>query len=84
MMIVPGLREWLFSMKTFAAAMIAFYIALSLDLDRPYWAIATVYIVSQPLSGAMRSKGAYRISGTLLGASAAIAMVPNLVDAPFC
>lgn len=79
---VPGLREWLFSLKTFAAAMIAFYIALSVDLDRPYWSIATVYIVSQPLSGAMRSKGVYRIGGTLLGAAAAIVMVPGLVDAP--
>lgn len=81
-MTVPGLREWLFSMKTFAAAMIAFYVALSIDLDRPYWSIATVYIVSQPLSGALRSKGVYRIFGTLLGAAAAIVMVPNLVDAP--
>lgn len=81
-MTVPGLREWLFSVKTFAAAMIAFYIALSIDLDRPYWSIATVYIVSQPLSGALRSKGVYRIFGTLLGATAAIVMVPNLVDAP--
>ncbi len=81
-MTIPGLREWIFSLKTFAAAMAAFYIALSIDLDRPYWSIATVYIVSQPLSGAMRSKGVYRLCGTLLGASAAIVMVPNLVDAP--
>lgn len=81
-MTVPSLREWLFSVRTFVAAMIAFHIALSVDLDRPYWSIATVYIVSQPLSGAMRSKGVYRIAGTLLGAAAAIVMVPGLVDAP--
>ena len=81
-MTVPGLREWLFSVKTFAAALIAFYLALSVDLDRPYWSIATVYIVSQPLSGTLLSKGLYRMAGTLLGAAAAIAMVPALVDAP--
>ncbi len=71
-----------FSAKSFAAAMIAFYIALSIDLDRPYWCIGTVYIVSQPLAGAMRAKGIYRMCGTLVGAVAAIAMVPNLADAP--
>jgi uncharacterized membrane protein YccC len=81
-MIVPGLSEWVFSVKSFAAAMIAFYIALSMNLDRPYWCIATVYIVSQPLAGALRSKGAYRIIGTLVGAAVAVALVPNLVDAP--
>ena len=34
----PGVDEWLFSMRTFAAAMLAFYIALSIGLDKPYWA----------------------------------------------
>lgn len=81
-MTVPGLAEWVFSVKTFAAALIALYIALSLGLDRPYWCVATVYIVSQPLAGAMRSKAVYRICGTLLGAIAAVALVPNLADAP--
>ena len=42
----------------------------------------TVYIVAQPLTGAMRSKSVYRFAGTLLGAVAAIALVPNLVDGP--
>ncbi|MEJ0018758.1 MAG: FUSC family protein [Acetobacteraceae bacterium] len=54
-------------MKTFAAAVIAFYIALAMQLDHPYWAMTTVYMVSQPLSGAMRSKGTYRFCGTFLG-----------------
>jgi Fusaric acid resistance protein family len=37
------------ALKTFAAAMLALVIALWLDLPRPYWAMATVYITSQPL-----------------------------------
>lgn len=49
-------REWLFSAKTFAAAMIALYIGLALELPRPYWAMATVYIVSNPFVGATRSR----------------------------
>jgi uncharacterized membrane protein YccC len=53
-----------------------------MGLDRPYWAMATAYIVAQPLTGAMRSKSAYRFYGTLLGAVACLVFNPNLVDAP--
>ncbi len=81
-MTLPGLRDWIFSAKTFVSAMLALYIAFSLGLDRPYWAMVTTYIVSQPLSGAMRSKAVFRFIGTLLGAAAAVALVPNLVSAP--
>ena len=31
----PGINEWLFSFKTFAAAMLALYIAFAIGLDRP-------------------------------------------------
>ena len=79
---LPGLRDWVFSVKTFASAMLALWISFSIDLDRPYWAFATAYIVAQPLSGAMRSKAVYRFWGTVLGGIAVLALVPNLVDAP--
>jgi uncharacterized membrane protein YccC len=79
---LPSWRDWLFSAKTFAGAMLALWIALRMGLDRPYWAMATAYIVAQPLAGAMRSKAAYRFYGTALGAVATVALVPNLVDAP--
>ncbi|HET6308137.1 MAG TPA: FUSC family protein [Rhodopila sp.] len=78
----PGLDEWLYAAKTFAAAMAALYIAFSIGLDRPYWAMATVYIVSQPLIGSMRSKSAYRLAGTVVAGIATLVMVPNLVNAP--
>ncbi|PWT88448.1 MAG: FUSC family protein [Proteobacteria bacterium] len=71
-----------FSLRTFAAAMLAFSIALRLDMPRPYWAMASVYITSNVLSGATLSKAVYRISGTLIGAAGTIVLVPNLVDAP--
>ncbi|MEL6059704.1 MULTISPECIES: FUSC family protein [unclassified Methylobacterium] len=79
---IPGWREWAFSAKTCGAALLALLIALWADLSRPYWAVATVYIVTQPLSGATRSKGVYRIFGTLVGVVATIALLPNLVNAP--
>ncbi|MFS8978919.1 FUSC family protein [Cupriavidus necator] len=76
------IRNLLFSLKTFVAAMLALYIALALGLSHPYWAMATVYFVSHPLTGATRSKAAYRVAGTLLGAAAAVATVPPLANMP--
>lgn len=71
-----------FALRTFAAAMLAFSIALWLDMPRPYWAMASVYITSNPLTGATGSKAVYRMLGTLIGAAGTIVLVPNLVNAP--
>ena len=65
-----------------AAVFGALYIAFRLDLDRPYWAVFTVFIVSKPISGAVRAKGAYRFIGTLVGASMSVFLVPPLVQSP--
>lgn len=81
-MTLPSWRDWLFSAKAFLASMLALFVALSLDLPRPYWAMAAVYVVANPLAGATSSKGLYRALGTLLGASAAVFFVPLLVNAP--
>jgi uncharacterized membrane protein YccC len=78
----PGIAEWVFAFKTFAAAMLALYVAFSIGLERPYWAMAGVYIVSQPLAGSLRSKAIYRLLGTAIGAAATIVFVPNLVNSP--
>ncbi|HEX2942625.1 MAG TPA: FUSC family protein [Rhodopila sp.] len=81
-LLMPAWRDWLFSVRTFGAAALALAIAMAAGLDRPYWAMASVYIASQPLSGATRSKALYRLCGTLLGAAGAVVLVPNLADAP--
>ncbi len=82
---LPKFDRWtlLFSVNSFAASMLALYIGFALGLPRPYWAMTTAYIVSQPLAGAVRSKALYRVLGTILGALAAVALVPNLVNAPW-
>lgn len=82
-MTYPSARDWLFSVKTFVAAMLALYIGLKLELPRPYWAMATVYIVSNPFVGATRSKALYRTLGTMIGASAAVLFVPPFVESPY-
>ena len=75
-------RDWLFALRTFAAGLLALYIAMWIDLPRPYWALTTVYITSQIFAGATRSKAIFRVVGTVLGAIAAVALVPNFVNAP--
>ena len=74
--------DLIFALKTFAASMLALVIAFAMDLPRPYWAMATVYITSQPLAGATSSKAFFRVMGTLVGATMTVALVPNLIDAP--
>lgn len=77
-----GMWSWVFSLKTYAALLLTLFIAFSLDLERPYWAALTVYIVAQPLSGALRSKALYRMLGTVLGILAGVVLIPNLVNMP--
>ena len=81
-MTLPGGRDGAFARKTYAAAMLALFLARWIDLPRPYWALGTVYSTSQVLSGATRSKALYRVGGTVLGAAMSVVLVPNLVNEP--
>ncbi|MGE6761465.1 FUSC family protein [Corallococcus interemptor] len=81
-MLTPRSRAWVFSLNTFVAAMAALYLGLRFSLPRPSWAMITVYVVSQPLSGTLRSKAVFRLLGTVLGAAMACVIVPQLVNAP--
>lgn len=72
----------LFSVKCLLAATLAYYVALRLGLTRPYWAVTTSYIVAQPLAGAVLSKAVFRVIGTVLGATAAVVLVPGFVNEP--
>ena len=69
-----------FAVKTFAAALLALYIAFWAGLDDPRWAFLTVFIVSQPDSGLVLAKGFYRILGTIAGLLVSIALVFGLAQ----
>ena len=64
--------EIVFSTKSFAAAMLAMYLASRAGLPRPFWALMTTYVVAHPLAGAVRSKAVYRFCGTLIGSTATV------------
>jgi hypothetical protein len=69
-----------FAGKTFAASLLALYVAFWAGLDDPRWAFLTVYIVSQPDSGLVLAKSFYRILGTIAGLLVAIALVFGLAQ----
>lgn len=75
----PRLRErlvpWIFAAKTTAAALIALLIAFHLNLDQPYWALLSVFIVAQPKDGMVLAKSFYRVIGTVVGAIVALVLV---------
>ncbi|MHB8815476.1 MAG: FUSC family protein [Steroidobacteraceae bacterium] len=75
-------RRGAFALANVAAVLIALYIALWFDLERPYWAMFTVFIIAKPISGAVRSKAVYRFAGTLTGAAVAVYLIPPLVQSP--
>ena len=77
-----GIRPIIFSVNCYIATILELFISFSLDLKSLAWAMTTVYLTSQPLSGALRAKAVYRVIGTFVGGAAMIAIVPNLVDAP--
>jgi len=77
-----GGEEAIFSCKCLIAATLAYYIALRLALPKPFWAVMTSYIVANPLAGAVHSKAAFRLSGTVVGGIVAVLLIPNLRGAP--
>ncbi|MGO4158757.1 FUSC family protein [Cupriavidus sp. YAF13] len=78
----PELEAVLFSLKCFAAAMLALYLSFRIGLTRPFWALGTVYLVSQPFSGMSVSRGLFRLLGTVMGAAATVFLVPTFVNEP--
>jgi uncharacterized membrane protein YccC len=65
----------IFAVKTFAASLLALYIAFWAGLDDPRWSFLTVFVVSQPDSGLVLAKSFYRILGTIAGILVTIALV---------
>ncbi|WP_193323355.1 FUSC family protein [Erwinia endophytica] len=72
----------IYSLKSFIAAMLALYVSSRAGLPNTFWSLITVYVVSQPWAGMVRSKAVYRVIGTFIGSSAALFILPPLVQSP--
>src|ERR1700761_7363021 len=78
-------RNWqnfVFSLRTAAAAILALALAYWLELSDPQWATLTVYILAQPTVGAALAKGAWRAVGTVIGGLIGLALVALFSQAP--
>ena len=74
----------IFALNRYFAVVLALYAAFALDLPNPWWAMLTVFLAqpTQPLVGAIWAKAFYRVAGTIIGAIAAIVLIPNLSNSP--
>src|SRR3954454_13441523 len=70
----------IFAVKTFAASLLALYIAFWAGLDDPRWSFLTVFVVSQPDSALVLAKSFHRILGTIAGVLVTIALVFGLAQ----
>ena len=77
-----GLNAAVFSLKCYAAAMLATFAAFSIGMERPYWAFLTAYIVSGPLAGAVVSRALFRLVGSVAGAAFVLIAIPPVIQSP--
>lgn len=81
--LAPELTALQFAAKTLLAGGLALWLALRLDLGQPQWALMTVFVVSQPLSGMVVQKGLARLLGTLCGGTVAVLIMALCAQAPW-
>ncbi|WP_338771704.1 FUSC family protein [Massilia sp. METH4] len=65
----------LFVERTLAAAFGALWLAFRLGLDSPMTAMTTTFVLALPSSGMVLEKALYRLLGTIVGCTAALALV---------
>jgi uncharacterized membrane protein YccC len=78
-------RAWemcAFAFRAWLASMLALYVAYVLQLQSPYWAWLTVWIVAQPTPGMLLSKSLYLVLGTIAGGVFAIILISLFAQTP--
>ncbi|WP_369700287.1 FUSC family protein [Halomonas sp. I5-271120] len=74
--LTPSRSALKFATKATLAMVLALYVALLFDLDRPYWAlISAAFLQIRPMSGMVIEKGLCQIGGTLIGALVGIGIM---------
>ncbi|GAB2714039.1 FUSC family protein [Halomonas garicola] len=81
--LTPNAHSLKFALKATFAMLLALYLALWLNLERPYWAlISAAFLQIRPMSGMVLEKGLSQVSGTLVGALAGITLMALFAQAP--
>lgn len=71
----------LHGLRLAAAASLAFAVATAFHIENAYWAAMPVWVVSQPTRGLLLERAAFRLFGTLIGASVGFGLVGLQLDA---
>jgi uncharacterized membrane protein YccC len=77
-----GWRNFAFALRTSLAGISALALAYWLSLQDPQWSILTVYLLAQPVTGAVLAKGASRSLGTVVGALWGLLVLSFYAEAP--
>ncbi|ALM53431.1 FUSC family protein [Halomonas huangheensis] len=81
--LTPSSSAVKFAIKATLAMLLALYIALWCDLERPYWAlISAAFLQIRPMSGMVFEKGLSQLLGTAVGCLVGIAIMAAFVQAP--
>jgi len=81
--LAPDTLALKFAIKTLLAGGLALWCAFRFDLEQPQWALMTVFIVSQPLSGMVVAKGIFRLIGTVVGTIMSVVMIALFAQTPW-
>ncbi|MFB9866920.1 FUSC family protein [Vreelandella sulfidaeris] len=80
--LMPNATAVKFAIKTTLAMMLALYVALAFNLERPYWAlISAAFLQIRPMSGMVIEKGICQLGGTFIGAVAGIIIMALFAQA---
>ncbi|NVK72846.1 MAG: FUSC family protein [Oceanospirillaceae bacterium] len=81
---LPEKQAVIFALKGVIAMAMALTIALSLNLDRPYWAlVSAVFLQMRPESGLVVEKAICQIVGTIIGGLFGIFLLTQFMSYPY-
>lgn len=81
--LTPDRRSVIFAIKGVIAMALSLFIAMYLNLDRPYWAlISAVFLQIRPESGLVIEKGLCQILGTILGGFVGVMILQAFMPYP--
>ena len=78
----PWRQKFFYAARSVIACMAALWLAFYLQLDSPYWAGMTVWMVAQPTPGMAMSRGYYRFVGSIAGSLMGLMLIAFFAQTP--